>query len=99
MTDRCPREAVAAWAGYLRTEQPTLLFRSASIFLPEGQTSQPSPQPKKARGKAEAPVNGAVGADLILSCLSEWAKQIGHDEPLTVAILGVANVSTRVRFD
>ena len=95
MTDRCPREAVAAWAGYLRTEQPTVLFRSASSFLAEGQTSQPS-QPKKPRGKAKTPVNDAVGADSILSCLSEWAK---HDEPLAVAILGVANVSTQFHFD
>jgi len=87
MTDRCPREAVAAWAGYLRTEQPALLFPSASSFLPEGQTSQPSPQPKKPRGKAKTPVND-VGADSILSCLSKWAKQICHDEP---AIPGVVN--------
>ena len=91
MTDRCPREVVAACAGYLRTEQPALLFSSASSFLPEGQTSQPSPQPKKPRGKAKTPVNDAVGADSILSCLSKWAKQIGHDEPLTIAIPGVVN--------
>jgi nuclear GTP-binding protein len=90
LADRSPREAVAAWSERLRTEQPTLLFRSASAFLPEEQSSQNLPSTRK--GKAKVPVDDALGAESIISCLCEWAKT-KDDEKLTVAVVGLANVS------
>ncbi|CAA7270739.1 unnamed protein product [Cyclocybe aegerita] len=89
--DLCPREALSAWTGHLRADQPTLLLRSASSFLPEPPT--PSQHaPKKGKGKAKVPVDDAVGSDSILSCLAHWAKEKNGDVPLNVAIVGVANV-------
>ena len=90
LTDRSPREAVATWCERLRTEQPTLLFRSASAFLPEEQLPQNVPSTRK--GKARVPVGDAIGAESIISCLHEWAKT-KNDEKLTVAVVGLANVS------
>jgi len=87
LTDQSPREAVATWSERLQTEQPTLLFRSASAFLPQEQSSSPTK-----KGKAKLPVDNALGAESIISCLFEWAKT-KNDENFTVAVVGLANVS------
>jgi len=87
--DTCPREAVASWSQYLRTEKQALLFRSASSFLPE---AQDVPQVKKGKGKAKIPVNDAVGTESILAALAHYAKEKKGDEPLAVAVVGVVNV-------
>ena len=87
--DRCPREAVAAWSERLRTEHPTLLFRSASSFLPEEQALQNFPSTRKGKGKA--PVDDALGAESMLSCLSELSKA-KRAEKLAVAVVGLTNV-------
>ncbi|KAF8189693.1 GTP-binding protein [Pholiota molesta] len=90
--DTCPREAVVQWSTQLRNEHPTLLFRSATSFLPEP-VVQAVPKIKKGKGKApKIPTTDAIGADSILSCLSHWAKEKEGDEPLAVAVVGVANV-------
>lgn len=86
--DRSPREAVAAWAEHLRAEHPTLLFRSASAFLPE-EHSQNSPSTRKSKGKL--PIHDALGAESIIACLSECAKA-KDGEKLTVAVVGLTNV-------
>ncbi|KAF4616168.1 hypothetical protein D9613_011422 [Agrocybe pediades] len=90
--DACPREAVASWSQYLRSEQQALLFRSASSFLPEAFASSEVPQTKKGKGKAKIPVNDAVGTESILAALSHYAKEKKGDEPLVVAVVGVVNV-------
>ncbi|KAH0587093.1 hypothetical protein H2248_005911 [Termitomyces sp. 'cryptogamus'] len=82
--DICPLESVIAWATYLRTHHPTLLFRSASAFLPLG------PEPS-AKGKAKAPTDDALGVDSVLEWLGHCATTKKGDGPLTVAIVGVTN--------
>lgn len=87
--DTCPRESVEAWASHLRMQHPTLLFRSASAFLPAG----PEPSVKvKGKGKAKIPNNDGLGVDSVLACLGEWAQSKKGDEPLSVSILGLTNV-------
>lgn len=87
--DTCPRESVEAWVSHLRTQHPTLLFRSASAFLPAG----PEPSVKvKGKGKAKIPNNDGLGVDSVLACLGEWAQSKEGDEPLSVGILGLTNV-------
>ncbi|KJA16108.1 hypothetical protein HYPSUDRAFT_47760 [Hypholoma sublateritium FD-334 SS-4] len=90
--DTCPREAVAQWSTHLRAQQPTLVFRSATSFLPEPPV-QVAPKIKRGKGKApKPPTSDAVGADSVLSCLSHWAKEKKGTEPLAVAVVGVTNV-------
>ncbi|KAF5320667.1 hypothetical protein D9619_001196 [Psilocybe cf. subviscida] len=90
--DTCPREAVVSWSSELRSEQPTLLFRAASAFLPE-QPTLLDPLLKKGKGKAPKPkTDDAVGAEAVRACLARWAKEKKGDEPLAVAIVGVTNV-------
>lgn len=94
--DTCPREAVAQWSTHLRAQHPTLIFRSATSFLPEPPV-QVAPKIKKSKGKApKAPTGDAVGADSVLSCLSHWAKGKNGTEPLAVAVVGVTNVHRQV---
>lgn len=90
--DTCPREAVAQWSTHLRVQHPTFIFRSATPFLPEAPV-QAVPKAKKGKGRApKAPTGDAVGADQVLSCLSQWAKAKKGTEPLAVAVVGVTNV-------
>jgi nuclear GTP-binding protein len=75
----------------LRTQCPTLMFRSATAFLPEGATtSMQDPLSKKIRDKGKAKVSNddALGAESVLNCLSHWP---GRKKPLNVAVIGVAN--------
>lgn len=82
----------------MRTEQPTLLFRAASAFLPE-QPTPLDPLLKKGKGKAPKPkTNDATGAEAVRSWIAHWAKQKKGDEPLAVAIIGVTNVRFSVPF-
>jgi hypothetical protein len=91
--DICPREALTAWAAHLRAQCPVLMFRSATAFLPEGPTMQdPLYKKVKGKGKAKIPIDDALGAQPILDCLSQWAKEKEGEEALTVAVVGVANV-------
>ena len=46
----------------------------------------------KGKGKAKIPIDDALGAQPMLDCLSQWAKEKKREEPLTVAVVGVANV-------
>ncbi|KAG6833597.1 hypothetical protein H0H87_004224 [Tephrocybe sp. NHM501043] len=87
--DTCPRESVTAWAAYLRTHHPTVLFRSAFAFLPSG----PEQIVKaKGKGKAKARFDDGLGVDSILACLGHWAKAKKGNKPLAVAVVGVTNV-------
>lgn len=90
--DTCPREAVASWSSYLRSQHPTFLFRSATSFLPEIPVTQSQPQVKKGKAKAKIPTDDSVGGDSVLACLAQWAKEKNGDEPLVVAVVGVTNV-------
>ncbi|KAF8075980.1 GTP-binding protein [Lyophyllum atratum] len=85
--DTCPRESVAAWAAHLRSQHPTVLFRSATAFLPAGPVAS-----VKAKGKAKACADDGLGVDAVLACLGEWAKMKKGDKPLAVAVVGIANV-------
>jgi nuclear GTP-binding protein len=87
--DTCPREPTAAWAAYLRSEHPTLLFRVASSFLPPVITHE---QPSKGKGKSKEPSNDAWGLDAVSQLLGSWAQEKMGDEPLHVAVVGLANV-------
>ncbi|KAF8816517.1 P-loop containing nucleoside triphosphate hydrolase protein [Phlegmacium glaucopus] len=88
--DTCPREALTAWARHLRTQCPTLMFRSATAFLPQG-AAMLDPL-VKVKAKAKLPIDDALGAQSVLDCLSQWAKEKKGEEPLIVAVVGVANV-------
>uniref|UniRef100_A0A8H7Y2E5 CP-type G domain-containing protein n=1 Tax=Psilocybe cubensis TaxID=181762 RepID=A0A8H7Y2E5_PSICU len=89
--DTCPREAIASWSQQLRTQQPTLLFRAASSFLPEA-SAVVSQSLKKGKGKAKVPADDAIGLEPILTCFAEWAKEKKTGEPLVVAVVGITNV-------
>ncbi|KAK0206063.1 GTP-binding protein [Desarmillaria ectypa] len=82
--DTCPQEAVAAWASQLRSQQPTVLFRSASAFIPDGVQCH-----KQEKGKGKLSADNAIGVDALLKALLPWAK---GDEPLVVAVAGFTNV-------
>ena len=86
ISDACPREAVSGWAEHFRTQHPTVLFRSASAFLP---TSEPSP----AKGKGKERADDALGASTVIAALKKFASEKTSDEPLVVAVVGVTNVS------
>lgn len=89
--DTCPLESVTAWAAYLRSQHPTVLFRSASCFLASG--LEPSTQRK---GKAKAAAHDGLGVDSVLECLGHWAMTKKGGKPLTAAVVGVTNVSVSV---
>ena len=84
--DLCPQEAVSGWVSHLRADHPTVLFRSASAFVPsEVQCS------KEAKGKGKVPIDNAWGTEALLKALGEAAQKKG-DEPLAVAVVGFTNV-------
>lgn len=84
--DTVPRETVASWANQLRTEHPTFLFRSASAFLPADSSASAA-----AKGKAKAPVDDGMGTDALLEFLGKLASGRDGQEPLVVAVVGLAN--------
>ncbi len=77
-----------SWATQLRQQHPTFLFRSASAFIPTYESRQ-APAPEK---PAEKVNDDALGVEGILSALEAEAK-ITAKEILTVAVVGIANVS------
>ncbi|KAK0467843.1 P-loop containing nucleoside triphosphate hydrolase protein [Desarmillaria tabescens] len=81
--DICPREAVAAWASQLRSQQPTVLFRSASAFISDEVQCH-----KQEKGKGKLSADNAIGVDALLKTLLPWAK---GDKPLVVAVAGFTN--------
>lgn len=81
--DCCPQQAVAGWLSELRRNYPTFAFRSASAFLP-------TPVNEKSKGKD--PVNDSVGAQKILTYLSELAAGKKEEGDFTVAVVGLTNV-------
>ncbi|KAF9268288.1 hypothetical protein L218DRAFT_893232 [Marasmius fiardii PR-910] len=87
--DVAPREAVKAWSFMLRKEHPTLLFRSATAFLPDNPRI---PVDTKGKRKASELFEDAVGMEGVLKRLGEWAKQKKNGQPFVVAVLGVVNV-------
>ncbi|KAH9921535.1 P-loop containing nucleoside triphosphate hydrolase protein [Epithele typhae] len=90
--DACPREAVEAWAAFLRKEHPTLLFRAASACLPAAADAPALGKPKgKGKGKARVPADDAWGLDAFRSLLSAHAKAAPADRPLVVALVGGTN--------
>lgn len=90
--DACPREAVASWTAYLRSEYPALLFRSATAFLPAGPEQVNVKAKGKGKGKVTVPADDAVGVDSVLECLGQWAQEKRNEVPLTVAVVGITNV-------
>ncbi|OBZ71764.1 Guanine nucleotide-binding protein-like NSN1 [Grifola frondosa] len=84
--DACPREAVVSWAESLRSQQPTVLFRSASAFL-----SSAADATVNAKGKGKERADDAWGVDSVLSCLRLWAEEKKDDKPLVVAVVGLTN--------
>lgn len=46
----------------------------------------------KAKGKAKVSNDDALGAESLLACLAQWAKEKEGEEALNVAVVGVANV-------
>lgn len=82
--DATPREVVSSWSAHLRTSYPTLLFRSASAFLPSTEST-----PSKGKGKARA--DDALGLDALLSLLGQWSQSHSTDKPFTVAVVGFTN--------
>ncbi|KAG7096608.1 hypothetical protein E1B28_004025 [Marasmius oreades] len=87
--DVSPREAVKAWSSTLRRDHPTLLFRSATAFLPDNPRI---PADIKGKRKASEPSDDAVGVEGVLKCLADWAKQKKNGGPFVAAVVGVANV-------
>ncbi|KAF9028324.1 hypothetical protein BDZ89DRAFT_769840 [Hymenopellis radicata] len=85
--DLCPQEAVSAWVKHLRGEHPTVLFRSASAFVPaEVECS------KLEKGKGKVPLDNAVGVESLLKLLGEASQRKDGDGPLAVAVVGFTNV-------
>ncbi|VDC06260.1 unnamed protein product [Peniophora sp. CBMAI 1063] len=82
--DTCPREYVARWAAHLRTTHPTVLFRSATAFLP------PAPGATAQKGKAVAATTDALGTDAVRHHLEQWAAEHGEGA-LKVAVVGLTN--------
>lgn len=52
----------------------------------------------KDKGKAKISNDDALGAESVLNCLSRWAKEKEGEEPLNVAVVGVANVRLLADF-
>ncbi|KAI0092525.1 P-loop containing nucleoside triphosphate hydrolase protein [Irpex rosettiformis] len=88
--DAISRESLSSWSTHLRTRYPTLLFRSASAFLPtfDGVSSVQS------KGKGKVRTDDALGLESILSILGQYAssRPSDSDKPLTIAIVGYTNV-------
>ncbi|EKM59561.1 uncharacterized protein PHACADRAFT_181560 [Phanerochaete carnosa HHB-10118-sp] len=82
--DGCPREAVSSWTTYLRAQHPTVLFRSASAFMPASGSSP-------AKGKGKERVDDALGWSSVATTLENFAAEKPSDEPLVVAIVGFTN--------
>ncbi|KZV71396.1 hypothetical protein PENSPDRAFT_630282 [Peniophora sp. CONT] len=82
--DTCPREYVARWAAHLQTNHPTVLFRSATAFLPPvlGAPAQ--------KAKPTTPATDAWGTDAVRKQLEQWATEHG-EKPLKVAVVGLTN--------
>lgn len=93
--DTCPREALESWAAHLRTQHPTLFFRSATSFLPAGPELVTMVN-GKVKGKEKAPVNDGLGVDSVLACLSQWAREKKGTKSLTVAVVGPTNASSAI---
>ncbi|EIM85608.1 uncharacterized protein STEHIDRAFT_169483 [Stereum hirsutum FP-91666 SS1] len=94
--DMCPREPLAAWASFLRSSHPTLLFRSSSAFISEAPSMLDPALVSKSKGKAKAPADDAWGEEAVLSLLKQWAEEKENregaaTEPLQVAVIGVTN--------
>ncbi|TFK56257.1 hypothetical protein OE88DRAFT_1652921 [Heliocybe sulcata] len=83
--DTVPRESVSSWAKHVRADHPTFLLRSASAFLPS------NPSLAASSGKTKPPVDDGVGADALLEHLGRLASDRSGDEPLVVAVVGLAN--------
>ncbi|KLO08270.1 hypothetical protein SCHPADRAFT_908760 [Schizopora paradoxa] len=84
--DLSPREAVQSWAAHLRQQHTTLLFRSASSFIPAYESRQPSAIEKLSEKSNE----DAFGVEGLLSALEAEAKKVSKDA-LTIAVVGIAN--------
>lgn len=52
----------------------------------------------KDKGKAKVSNSDAIGAESVLNCLSQWAKEKEGEEALNVAVVGVANVRLPTEF-
>ncbi|KAF8632398.1 hypothetical protein AX17_004839 [Amanita inopinata Kibby_2008] len=87
--DTCPRESVATWAAHLRMQYPTLLFRSATTFLPSS-VEQLTSKGKGKQGEKKSVIN-ALGIDSVLECLGQWSKEKSDDRPLSVGVVGLTN--------
>ena len=85
IADASPREAVASWLTALGQQHQTLIFRSASAFLP-------SSEPLIVKGKGKERVDDALGLGAVRSLVGKWAKEKSGSEPLTVAVVGSTNV-------
>ena len=77
-----------SWATTLRGEHPTVLFRSASAFLPTDLVPVHAP----AKGKGKVRTDDALGLVSVLAVLEKWAEQKIEEEPLVVAVVGLTNV-------
>ncbi len=86
--DLCPQEAVSAWVKHLRGEHPTVLFRSASAFVPAEVECR-----KLEKGKGKVPLDNAVGVESLIKLLGEASQKKNGDGPLAVAVVGFTNVS------
>lgn len=82
--DGCPREAVSSWATYFRAQHPTILFRSASAFMPAV-----DPSPVKGKGKERA--DDALGSSSAIAALEKFVSEKSSAEPLVVAVVGFTN--------
>ena len=91
--DACPREAVASWIAYLRSEYPAFLFRSATAFLLAGSEQVNVKVKGKGKAKVTVPTDDGVGVDSVLECLGQWAQEKKNEVPLTVTVVGITNVS------
>lgn len=47
----------------------------------------------KGKAKVTVPADDAVGVDSVLEVLGQWAEEKNKKMPLTVAVVGITNVS------
>ncbi|KAH9938725.1 GNL3L/Grn1 putative GTPase-domain-containing protein [Fomitopsis serialis] len=81
--DACPREAVQEWATSLRAQHPTVLFRSASVFLPTA--AEPT-----GKGKDKERADDAWGVDSVMQVLGSGHRR-RRRQCLVVAVVGLTN--------